>query len=294
MVLRMERCHLVPPPTVFRGADAVAAGLVTRAQLSGPRVQRVIRGVYAPPDAPRTHALVCAATASALPATAVITGRSAATLRGIALARADDPVDVLLPHDVRVTRTGGVAVCRTAVDAGESTGWGAGRVATPARTALDLLLRRPLPDAVADLDAVVRAGLVPLDVVRDLVAGRTDRGIATARRAVELADPRAESRPESRMRVRLVLAGLRPEVQYWISGRTGRLVRADLAFPEQRVAVEYDGGWRDGELWALNRDRERLNLVHAEEWDVVFVTAPLLHQHERMVRTVCAALDRRR
>ncbi|MGB8994806.1 MAG: hypothetical protein WCC65_05820 [Pseudonocardiaceae bacterium] len=47
--------------------------------------------------------------------------------------------------------------------------------------------------------------------------------------------------------------------QYWIEDGTGRLARADLAFPEQKVAVEYDGSWRDGELWALNRDRDRLN-----------------------------------
>lgn len=220
-------------------------------------------------------------------------GRSAATLRGVALARASDPVEVLLPPEVRVTRTSGVAVWRTVLQPAESTTWGEGRIATPARTALDLLLQRPLPDGVADLDAVVRAGLVPLDVVCDLVAARSDRGIVRARRAVELADPRAESRPESRVRVRLVLAGLRPEVQYWISGRLGRIARVDLAFPEQKVAVEYDGSWRDGELWALHRDRERLNLVHAEEWEVVFVTAPLLAEHERMVRTVDSALARR-
>jgi hypothetical protein len=41
------------------------------------------------------------------------------------------------------------------------------------------------------------------------------------------------------MRVHLVLDGLRPEVQYrgWLVGR------ADLAFPERRLAVEYDGVW---------------------------------------------------
>jgi hypothetical protein len=39
----------------------------------------------------------------------------------------------------------------------------------------------------------------------------------------------------------------------------GRLARVDLAFFAQRIAVEYDGGWREGELWALNRDRQRLN-----------------------------------
>ena len=91
----------------------------------------------------------------------------------------------------------------------------------------------------------------------------------------------------------LVLDGLHPEPQYWIEDSHGRLARADLAFPEHKVAVEYDGSWRDGELWALNRDRDRLNRVQAAGWEVVFVTAALLHDPARMVRTVRAALDRR-
>jgi len=159
--------------------------------------------------------------------------------------------------------------------------------------ALDLLLDRPLPDAVADLDAVLRARLVTLPEVRALVEQRGDRGIVAARRAVQLADPRAESRPESRVRVWLVLDGLHPVPQHWIEDPRGRLARVDLAFIEQRVAVEYDGSWREGELWALNRDRERLNQVQAQGWEVVFVTAALLRDPERMVRTVRAALTRR-
>lgn len=71
-----------------------------------------------------------------------------------------------------------------------------------------------------------------------------------------------------------------------------RLARVDLAFIEQRVAVEYDGSWREGELWALNRDRERLNQVPTQGWEVVFVTAALLRDPDRMVRTVRAALAR--
>ena len=87
---------------------------------------------------------------------------------------------------------------------------------------------------------------------------------------------------------------LHPEPQYWIEDSRGRLVCVDLAFTAQKLAVEYDGSWREGELWALNRDRDRLNRVRAAGWEVVFVTAQLLHDPARMVRTVHAALDRRR
>jgi very-short-patch-repair endonuclease len=165
-----------------------------------------------------------------------------------------------------------------------------GLLATPMRLTLDLLLGRPLPDAVAGLDAVLRAGLVERGAVAAMVAGRSDNGIVAARRAVELADPRAEAVPESKLRVVLVLAGLEPVPQFWIEDRTGRLVCVDLAFPERKVAVEYDGDWRDGERWALNKDRDRLNRVRAAGWEVVFVTAPLLRNERAVVRTVREAL----
>ena len=72
----------------------------------------------------------------------------------------------------------------------------------------------------------------------------------------------------------LVLAGPAPVPQYWIEDGDGRIARTDLAFPGRKVAVEYDGQWRDGQLWALNRDRERLNRVHAAGWDVVSMRRP--------------------
>ncbi|MGH3978831.1 MAG: endonuclease domain-containing protein [Pseudonocardiaceae bacterium] len=285
--------RLGPPGPVFRGTDAVLAGALTRSQLRGPKVQRLFQGIYALASEPMTHELRCAGAALALPPATVITGRSAAGLWGVQLARAQDPVEVLAPDTTRIARRAGMDVRRTLVHPDESTPWSEAAVATPPRMALDLLLDRPLPDAVADLDAVLRDGLVALPDVAAMVERRSDKGIVLARRAVQLADPRAESRPESQVRVWLVLDGLHPEPQYWIEDSRGRLACADLAFPERKVAVEYDGSWRDGQLWALNRDRDRLNRVQAAGWEVVFVTAQLLHDPARMVRTVRAALDRR-
>lgn len=278
---------------VFRGSDAVSVGLLSRGQLRGPEVRRLFQGVYSSAGVAPTHSLYCAAAGLVLPPSAVITGRSAATVRGVALARTEDPVEVLVPLESRVVRSSGLALRRTVVRHDEWAPWSGLRLATPQRMALDLLLDRPLPDAVADLDAVLRARLVTLAEVHSLVGKRCDRGIVLARQAVQLADPRAESRPESRVRVWLVLDGLYPEPQHWIEDSSGRLARADLAFIEQRVAVEYEGGWREGELWSLNRDRERLNRVQAAGWEVVFVTAALLRDPPHMVQTIRAALARR-
>jgi hypothetical protein len=74
-------------------------------------------------------------------------------------------------------------------------------------------------------------------------------------------------------------------VATWWAGR-------DLAFPERRLAVEYDGAWR-GALLQVGPDRERLNRLHAAGWDVVFITAQHLREPRRLVCTVRVALEAR-
>ena len=202
--------RLGAPTPVFRGSDAVSAGRLTRGQLRGPKVQRLFQGVYVFTGEPVTHQLRCAGAALALPPDTVITGRSAAVLWGVQLARAQDPVEIVVPDATRIARRAGLDVRRSVIRPDESTPWSTVAVATPLRTTLDLLFDRPLPDAVADLDAVLRAGLVTLPAVTAMVQQRSDKGIVAARHAVELADPRAESHPESQVRVWLALDGLHP------------------------------------------------------------------------------------
>lgn len=137
--------RLAKPASAFRGGAAVSAGMLTAGQLRGPRVQRVFQGVYANADEPMTHRLRCAGAALALPPHTVITGRSAADLWGVALARSQDPVEVLAPPGTRIARRAGLNVRRTLIRPGESVPWSEAAVATPLRTALDLLLDRPLP-----------------------------------------------------------------------------------------------------------------------------------------------------
>jgi very-short-patch-repair endonuclease len=253
-------------------------------------VRRLYRDVYAPASVPVSHELRCRAAALGLPTGAVITGRSAATVRGVRLCWPEDDVHVLAPPEMRLGHRAGLDVRRTGIEVGDWEPWAGGRLATPLRMALDLLLGRPVPDAVADLDAVLRGRLVRHQDVSALVSARSDNGIVGARRAVALADVSAESVPESKLRVHLVLDGLEPVPQYWVCDGSGRIARVDLAFPARKVAVEYDGDWRDGAAWALNRDRERLNRVQAAGWDVVFVTAPLLRDVGRLLRVVHQAL----
>ncbi len=262
----------------------MAAGVLTRDQLRGPQFQWLFRDVYAPVGIRVTHQLRCEGAALILPAVAAITGRSAAALRGVDLAYDDDPVEVIAPLEARIARRSGFDLRRTEFGPAECEPWRGVGLASPLRMGLDLLLDTALPDAVAGLDSVLRAGLVDHAALEQMVAKRHDRGIVAARQAVQLADPRAESPQESRMRVWVALDGLHPEVQYWV----GRY-RVDLAFPRQRLAVEYDGQWH-GDWLKVGPDRERLNDLHAAGWEVVFVTAKLLRDPKRMMRTIHTAL----
>jgi very-short-patch-repair endonuclease len=281
-----------PSTCAFRGSEAIKAGLVTRKQLAGPQYRRVFRDVYVPASVVLTHELRCECAALILPADAVITGRSAATLHGVPLALPGDPVEVVAGLQTRMFRRAGMDLRRCELRPDEATPWSRISLASRRRTAFDLLLDRELPDTVADLDAALSAALVGRTEMKLYLKDRHDRGIVQARRALELADPRAQSRPESRMRVHLVLDGLSPEVQFPVCNRGSWVATVDLAFPCQRLAVEYDGVWHGTPL-QVGSDRERLNRLHAAGWEVVFVTREHLRDPHRMVCTVRAALQAR-
>jgi very-short-patch-repair endonuclease len=72
----------------------------------------------------------------------------------------------------------------------------------------------------------------------------------------------------------------------------GRFVaRIDFAWPEHRLALEYDGAWH-GEPDQLRRDRRRLNRLAAAGWRVRFVTAAEMYRPEEIVDDVRRALAR--
>lgn len=282
-----RRTPLLPP--VFRGSDAVAEGLLTPDQLRGPLVRRVVRGVYAPARVPITHVLRCAGAGLVLEPRAQLTGPSMATVLGVPMAGPDDDVSVIVPEDSSQERYTGIVFRRVSTPWDDGTPWETTSLASPARMGFDLAARVPLPVGVARLDAVVRAGLVTEDALRAWALGRRDHGIRRVRQALELVDPRAESQPESVLRVHLRLAGLVPVPQHVV--RSGRRVvaRVDLAFPEQRVAVEYDGAWH-ALREQLDADRVRMTSLRDAGWVVVHVTAAMLRDPGAVVATVRRAL----
>lgn len=281
---------------VFRGSDVVAAGLVTKDGLRSSAWRRLYRGVYA--DAAREPGFSLQVDGATLlvPTAAVFSGRTAAYLLGArALVDLGAPVEVTVPPDVRFGPVAGLRVRRMPMPEEDVLLLGGRRVTSGLRTALDIARTEVLEDAVVALDVLLGRAVVGLGELREAAAGLGSvHGGRRAQRAVSLACPLAESQPESRLRVVLVLGGLSPVPQFSVrDGRGSFVARVDLAFPDQKLAVEYDGAWH-AEAGQFAKDRRRLNRLVAAGWTVIHVTAADMRDPEGLVARVRAALDRPR
>lgn len=277
---------------VFRGSEALAEGLLTQKALRGPGWLRLRYDVYADSRLDRDHHLACRAAALVLPETAVLSGRSAAYLLGVEHAAGfADPVHVTVPPVVPRPR-GAMVVHRTDLypEHVESRPWC--RLTGPARTAWDVAAWHDLVTSVPIIDAMLREGTVTateLEMMLATLQGR--RGSGKARRAFALADGRAQSPPESRLRVRLVQAGLPvPVPQFPVILPSGLVLHPDAAWPAYKVAAEYDGVWH-ASAEQLHLDRRRLNQLVTAGWIVLHATSQRVDRDfAGFVREVRAAL----
>ena len=243
----------------FTCAEARHVG-VSRAQLRGAAYRRMGSGLYRWVGLTENPQLILTAVARRLPDSAAFSGRTAAWLHGLDLAPCE-PIEVTIPDPIGSGRRAGAFVCRAAL-AGEEIVLRHGLPTTSAlRTVVDLGGRNPLTEGVVAADLFLHAGLLTIAELRTYVAEHPGaRGIARLRRAVDLAEAKAESAMETRLRMVLVLAGLpRPEVQVSIHDNQGRFLgRPDLFYRKQRLAIEYDGGNHRDRLVDDNRRQNGL------------------------------------
>jgi hypothetical protein len=144
---------------------------------------------------------------------------------------------------------------------------------TPARTCVDIARWYHPLVAVPVIDAMLGARLVPPLMLQHQLAAAGGRRLNQANKTLQLCDARAESPPESVLRVRLILAGLpEPVPQYEVFNDRRFIARVDLGWPAAKVAVEYDGAWHAAP-GQLAHDRRRLNALVAAGWTVIHVTA---------------------
>jgi hypothetical protein len=279
---------------VFLGSHAIAAGAVTAKQLKSGLYRRLLRGVYADPGIAIEHQLVARGAALLMPDDAALGGRSAACWYGAPFAAANDPVVVVVPpssawrgpHGVRVHRSQLAEEDVTTVDDGDI------RLTTSVRTAWDLAALETVPTAVAALDGMVRAGRLDVDLLRRNHAESRGRWRATrVGKVVPLVDGRSESPPESWVRVACVRAGLPAPAPQFVVLESGQFLgRVDLAWPEHRLIVEYEGAHHFDDL-QIRRDDRRYERLVAAGWRVIRLSAADLRDLDAVVQRIARAME---
>lgn len=265
------------------------SGLLTPRQLRGASWRRLFQDVYVHASVPITHEMRARAATLLLP-NGVVTGTSAAALWGVDLLHLDDDVELTLPPSSHMVRLAGIRARRARLDPGDIRRRRGIPVTTAEATALRLAAALPETDAVVAIDQLVQTGVADIGPIRRLAAARHGPGSARARTVCALADGRAESPQETRLRLLMARGGLPAPVPQFSLRVDGRfLARLDSAWPDVKVAVEYDGLWH-AEPGQFARDRHRLNELHAAGWRVVFVTAPDVHREADLVRRIASAL----
>jgi very-short-patch-repair endonuclease len=233
---------------------------VSRRQLAGAAYRRLGAGMYRWVGLDESPQLKIAAVARRLPAGAAFSGLTAAWLHGLDVAPCN-PIEVTIPDPDGGGRLAGASVRRAALDRREIMQRRGMPTTTALRTVVDLGGRDPLTEGVVAADMFLHAELVTILALETYVSEHPGvRGIARLRRVVEMAEPKAESAMETRLRMVLVLAGLpRPEVQVSIHDDQGSFLgRPDLLYRDRRLAIEFDGGNHRDRMVDDNRRQNRI------------------------------------
>jgi hypothetical protein len=266
----------------FIGTEALASGALNRYQLAT-RYDAVFRNVYVPQGQALTAAdkAVAAWLWSGRRATAA--GLSAAALHGSLW------IDPKLPAELNQAsqhKTNGILLHSDELADDEVCVVDGVLATTPARTAFDLGRRRGRTIAVIRLDALMQAtNLKASDIETLIERHRGARGIVQLREAVALSDAGAESPQETRTRLVLTDAGLRPQrTQIEVFDTLGWFVaRIDMGWDDWLVGVQYDGiqHWTDPSR--RTKDIDQHAELDALGWRIVRVGADMLRYRQATI-----------
>ncbi|WKX68914.1 type IV toxin-antitoxin system AbiEi family antitoxin domain-containing protein [Streptomyces sp. XD-27] len=193
----------------------------------------------------------------------VVAGPTAARLLGIqGLPRDDGALHFAVPPDSGTRSHQGRHVHHTSVPPEARMLLDGIPLTSPARTCADLLLALSREEAVSALDSALHQRLLAEADRRTVLAHLSGRrGAPQARARVPLADARAESPLETRIRLICLDGGLPPPVLQWRirDPQQGWQFRIDLGWPDLLVGVEADGRSPHSAPAALYQDRFRQN-----------------------------------
>jgi hypothetical protein len=252
---------------VFLGTEAVAQGALTAHELRRWH-RRMHRDVYIPKNHPVSLLDRIEGAWLRSGRQGVIAGLAASALHGAQWV-GDDIVIELIWNYGRSPR--GMVVRNERLADDEITTVACMPVTTRARTAFDLGRHLPRDQAVARLDALMRAQAFSVEDVL-LLAKRYPRarGLKALRGALALVDGGAASPRETWLRLLYTDAGLpSPTTQIPIVGGRGRLVRmADMGWESFMVVSEYDGQQHQTNREQYVKDIKSLRTARSLGWIV--------------------------
>jgi Protein of unknown function (DUF559) len=229
------------------------------------------------------------------PPEAVASHRTAAALWEVEIPledRDDRRVDLIVPAAGRAESRRDRRIHRIALEDQDVVRRGSVPVTSPARTWRDLAGVLPSAAFLAVTDQLLDGRCSRADLAQQLARRPTGRGCARAREVLPVGDPGAESPMESVLRWILHEAGLpAPVVQYVVRDAAGGFLgRADLAWPDQKVLVEFDGDvHRERDVFV--NDLRRQNRLVAAGWTVLrFTSADVLGRPQEVIAEIRRAL----
>jgi hypothetical protein len=167
------------------------------------------------------------------------------------------------------------------------------RATAPLRTMVDLVVTRELVEAVVALDAFLQTQAFTLDELKAYAQQQVGRrNIRRISGVIALADGRAESPMETRLRLLIVLAGLPvPDVQHEVWSGDRFFGRLDLAYPWCRLGIEFDGALHDSALRSA-ADIRRTNALIELGWRLLrFDASDVFRRPGLILSQVRAALS---
>jgi very-short-patch-repair endonuclease len=228
----------------------------------------------------------------AAPPDAVVSHHTAAAVWGLAvpLQRDDSRIHLTVATGSAVRARADRSIHRGPLVAEEVVGRLGFRLTTPQRTWRDLAATLSLPALLAVTDQVLAHWCTRSELWEQLDLRPSGRGSARARSVLPVADSRADSPMESVLRWLLSAAGVpSPRLQHVIRTPSGTF-RADFAWPESKVLVEFDGAVHR-EQGVFVQDLRRQNALVAAGWTVLrFTSADVLGRPEQVVAAILRAL----
>ncbi|MDQ0615236.1 hypothetical protein QF046_002877 [Microbacterium sp. W4I4] len=282
--------HRIPLPVslgehfAVRTADAAGVG---RWRRDTPDLHRPFHGIRSA-SAPLTFAETMACHRPRLKEHQRYVGRTAARLWGLPYPKAwsgKDPVEVAVPLDHTPPKTTGVKGRRLSLDRAQTWKLDGVSVIDPVAALFTCADTLTVDEAVIMIDALLtsasdypdrRPGL-PLvsaaEISERLDIWRAFPGSRTIRAALPLARANVESPKETETRLLMLGAGLpEPAVQHEVYDRRRFIARVDLAYPELKIAIEYEGDGHRTSKEQWRRDIQRQRDLEDRGWIVIRLT----------------------